>query len=84
MMKMRVKFSHHARRRAKLYRLSLSAIEDVLRDKNLSVGKHEVVEEMEEQQKFPIKIVVSVEKNTVIVITIYPLKRRKKGDEGLL
>ncbi|WP_456438446.1 DUF4258 domain-containing protein [Desulfurobacterium sp.] len=74
---MRIKFSRHAKRRAKLYRLSLLAIENVLKKENLSLGKHEIVEEME-GHKLPIKIVVSVEEDTVIVITAYPLKRRKK------
>jgi hypothetical protein len=33
--------------------------------------------------KFPLKIVYSIEKNSIVVVTAYPLKR-KHGDENLL
>ena len=74
---MKIKFSRHAKRRAKLYNLSLSTIEDILRKENLSPGKHEILQEIKDQ-KFPIKIVVSIENDTIVVITNYPLKKRRK------
>jgi len=74
---MKIKFSRHAKRRAKLYRISLSVIKNILKNKKLSRGKHEIVEEVE-GQKFPIKIVINVENGTIIVITNYPLKKRRK------
>jgi len=73
---MKIKFSRHAKRRAKLYNLSLSTIEDILRKKNLSPGKHEILQDVE-GQKFPTKIVVSVENDTIVVITNYRLKKRR-------
>jgi len=39
---MTIKFSRHAKRRAKLYRLSLPTIENILKKKNLHPGKHEM------------------------------------------
>ncbi len=76
---MKIKFSRHAKRRAKLYKISLSTIENILKKKNLSIGKHEIVEEVK-GQKFPIKIVVSVENDTIVVITNYPLKKGRKKE----
>ncbi|MBX6422286.1 DUF4258 domain-containing protein [Thermosulfurimonas sp. F29] len=74
---MKIKFSRHAKRRAKLYRISLSTIENILKKKNLCPGKHEIIQEVP-GQKFPLKIVVSVENDTIVVITNYPLKKRRK------
>ncbi|MBA2848260.1 DUF4258 domain-containing protein [Thermosulfuriphilus ammonigenes] len=74
---MKIKFSRHAKRRARLYKLSLSAIENILKKKNLPSGKHEIIQEVPDQ-KFPVKIVVSVENDTMVVITNYPLKKRRK------
>ena len=74
---MKIKFSRHAKRRASLYKLSLLAIENILKKKNLLPGKHEIIQEVP-NQKFPVKIVVSVEDDTIIVITNYPLKKRRE------
>jgi len=73
---MKIKFSRHAKRRASLYKLSLLAIENILKKKNLLSGKHEIIQEVP-NQKFPVKIVVSVE-DAIIVITNYPLKKRRE------
>ncbi len=74
---MKIKFSQHAKQRAKLYKLSLSTIENILKKKNLPSGKYEILQEIK-GQKFPIKIVISVENDTIVVITNYPLKKRRK------
>lgn len=71
---MKVKFSRHAKRRAKLYEISESIIERVLAESELKEGKHELIKEFN-GFKYPIKIVVSVENDSVTVITNYPLKR---------
>ncbi len=73
----KIKFSRHAKQRAKLYKIPLSVIEDILKNKNLSSGKHEIVEEVKDQ-KFPIKVVVKVENDKITVITNYPLKRKRR------
>jgi len=69
-----VKFSRHAKRRAKLYNISNSVVENILRNVNLENGEHEIIREVS-GFKYPIKIVVAVEKNTITVITNYPLKK---------
>ena len=74
---MKIKFSRHAKRRAKLYNLSLSTIDNILKKEELHPGKHEIIQEVP-GYKYPIKIVVSVENDTIVVITNYPLKRRRK------
>jgi len=69
-----VKFSRHAKRRAKLYNISESVVENILKDSNLKNGEHEIVREVS-GFKYPIKIVVAVEESIMTVITNYPLKK---------
>jgi len=74
---MKIKFSRHAKRRAKLYNISESAISDILTGMNLRRGEHEIVRNVVGFQ-YPLKIVVSVEGDTATVITNYPLKKGRK------
>jgi hypothetical protein len=69
-----IKFSRHAKRRAKLYEIPESTIEKILADSGLSDGEHELIREVS-GFKYPIKIFVSVESNIMTVITNYPLKK---------
>jgi hypothetical protein len=73
----KIKFSRHAKRRAKLYNISESAISDILKNMNLLQGEHELIRNVDGFQ-YPLKIVVSVEGDTVTVITNYPLKKGRK------
>jgi len=79
---MKIKISRHAKRRAKLYNIPESVIIDILKVKELSQGVHEIIETVE-GFKYPLKIVVTVEDDTITVITNYPLKKGRKN-EGLL
>lgn len=75
---MRIKFSRHAKRRAKLYEISESIICDILTKMNLHQGEHEIIKNVV-GFKYPLKIVVSVEKDlTTTIITNYPLKKGSK------
>jgi hypothetical protein len=74
---MKIKFSRHAKRRAKLFNISESAISDILTGMNLRRGEHEIVRNVVGFQ-YPLKIVVSVEGDTATVITNYPLKKGRK------
>ena len=74
---MKIKFSRHAKRRGKLYKISEEAVKNILERKNLSQGNHEIIEDIE-GFKYPLKIVISVEKDIITVITNYPLKKGKK------
>jgi hypothetical protein len=67
----KVKFSRHALRRAKLYEIPESTIEKILADSELNEGEHELIKEIA-GFKYPVKIVVSVENNIMTIITNYP------------
>jgi len=69
-----IKFSRHAKRRAKLYNISGSIVTDILTGMNLRQGEHEVSKNVP-GFRYPLKIVVSVEGDKVTVITNYPLKK---------
>ena len=79
---MEIKFSRHAKRRAKLYNISEEIIRGILEKKELLEGNQEIIEHVE-CFKYPLKIVVSVENDIVTVITNYPLKRGRKNESLL-
>ncbi len=72
-----VKFSRHAKRRAKLYNISESEIEEMLIDLKLKNGVHELTKDFKGFE-YPIKMVVSVEDDSMTVVTNYPLKKGRK------
>jgi len=69
-----IKFSRHAKRRAKLYKIPEEIILNILKKSDISGGEHEIIRTVE-GFKYPVKIVVSVECQIITVITIYPLKK---------
>ncbi len=73
---MEIKFSRHAKRRLKLYGISEATVSAILAKMKLSQGEHEIIKNI--GQKYPLKIIVSVQKDTVSVITNYPLKKGRK------
>lgn len=72
-----IKFSRHAKRRAKLYGISESIVIDILRNINLHQGEHEIIRDVS-GFKYPVKIVVSVEEDLTTIVTNYPLKKGRK------
>ncbi len=78
---MNIRFSRHAKRRTKLYGISESMVAGILGDMNLVSGEHEIIRDV--GQRYPIKIVVTVEKDTCTVITNYPLKKERKNESTL-
>jgi len=74
---MEIKFSRHAKRRAKLYEISEKTVTDILTNMNLHPGEHEIIKNIS-GFKYPLKIVVSVEEDLMTVITNYPLKKGRK------
>lgn len=72
-----IRFSRHAKRRAKLYKIQESVVETILIGLHLNNGEHEIIKNVS-GFKYPIKIVVAVESNIVTVITNYPLKKGRK------
>ncbi|NOZ25037.1 MAG: DUF4258 domain-containing protein [Nitrospirae bacterium] len=63
---MKIKYSRHAKRRAKLYNISLADIELLLKTSKLLQGKQEFVKSIE-GYNLPLT-----------VITVYPLKKGKR------
>ncbi|HHT9105351.1 MAG TPA: hypothetical protein ACFYD7_05690 [Candidatus Wujingus californicus] len=74
---MQIKLSRHAKRRAKLYKIPESVIIKILEGKELSKGTHEIIENAV-GFKYPLKIVITLEDDIIIVITNYPLKKGRK------
>ncbi len=74
---MKIKYSRHAKRRAKLYRVSLADIENLLKSSKLIQGKQEIVKFIE-GYTLPIKVIVDKENDIITIITVYPLKKRRK------
>lgn len=74
---MDIKFSRHAKRRAKLYGISESMVIDILRNMNLHQGEHEIIKDVS-GLKYPLKVVVSIAGDLITVITNYPLKKGRK------
>ena len=74
---MKIKFSRHAKRRAKLYEISEATVMDILTTMNLHQGEHEIIKDVP-GFKYPLKIVVSVEEELMTVTTNYPLKKGRK------
>ena len=74
---MEIKFSRHAKRRAKLYKIPESTILKILERKELTQGTHEIIENVE-GFSYPLKIVIAVEDNIITIVTNYPLKKGRK------
>jgi len=71
---MKIKFSRHAKRRAKLYKIPETMVEKILEGLGLTDGEHEIIRNVS-GFKYPIKIVFAVENDIMTVITNYPLKK---------
>ena len=74
---MAIKFSRHAKRRAKLYNIPESTILNILKGKYFDQGNQEFIENVE-GFKFPLKIVIVVENDIITIKTVYPLKKGRK------
>jgi hypothetical protein len=74
---MTIRFSRHAIRRMKLYRIPISVVTEILEQLLLEDGRHEIIRPIE-GFPFPIKIVVAVEKTVQHIVTAYPLKKGGK------
>ena len=78
-----IQYSRHANRRMKLYSISQDDILSVIEEKNpeleFSQGKHEIIgKNVCSQDGYPIKVVFSCERDKIVIITAYPLKKGRK------
>jgi len=69
-----IRFSRHAKRRMKLYNIPESSVSDILRNAELSSGRHEIVKKISGTE-LPLKILAAVENERLTVISAYPLKK---------
>ena len=70
---LKIRFSRHAKRRAKLYSIKESIVEQVITEENLTEGENQIVRDLP-GFKYPLKIVAFLDGEVVTVITNYPLK----------
>lgn len=80
---MKIDFSRHARRRARLYSIDeedvKNTIETALLDIGPALGKYEKINyALSEKYGYPLKVVFSIEEESIIVIIAYPLKKERR------
>jgi hypothetical protein len=73
----KIKFSRHAKRRAKVYKISESIILEILKGTELSQGEHVIVRNVAGFE-YPLKIVIAVDGDIITIKTNYPLKKGRK------
>jgi len=69
-----IKFSRHAKRRIKLYKIPEALILTLLKKTTYSFGQQEIIEYVPGYH-LPIKVVFDVIGETITVITAYPFKK---------
>jgi len=72
-----IRFSRHAKRRAKLYKIPESTIRAILSSLDPQRGRHVIMQSVK-GYLYPLKIVITVESDVIKVITNYPLKKKKR------
>ncbi len=70
----KIKFSRHAKRRAKLYKLAETTLQEIVQQAQLEDGQQEIIRHVP-GLTYPLKIIVSREDQLVTIITAYPLKK---------
>jgi hypothetical protein len=82
----KIHFSRHARRRMKLYGISEEEVLHILRtgkaertkdDKIVSLGH------IEERFSYPIKVISAYRDTSLVIVSAYPFKRRKRHESKL-
>ena len=75
------KFSRHAKRRMKLYGISEKDVLNVLtngRKETSEDGKIFFLHDINEKFKYPVKVITVQSDKTLVIISAYPLKKRRK------
>jgi len=74
---MDIHFSRHAQRRLKLYNVSETNVAEILKNSKLIQGHQSVIGRISGFE-LPIKTVIDVDNDKVVVVTAYPLKKTRK------
>ena len=69
-----IRFSRHAKRRAKLYGIAESTVTQLIEETDLVLGEQAIIRSVS-GFRYPLKIVVSFDGDIVTIITSYPLKK---------
>jgi hypothetical protein len=75
-----VRFSRHARRRMQLYHIHEDDVKETinaaLNGRELTSSRLEIIDQKPSKKySYPLRIVISIQPDEVLVITTYPLKR---------
>jgi len=76
-----IKFSRHAKRRMKLYGISKEDVLNVLRNGRKETsedGKRFFLHDINEKFKYPIKVITAQSDKMLVIVSAYPLKKRRK------
>ncbi len=81
---MEIKFSRHAKRRMQRYKVEeddvIMTLKSYVADKQLISGKQEVInKKMSGKYGYPLKVIFSKENDKIVVITAYPLRKKRKS-----
>jgi len=81
-----IKFSRHAKRRMKLYGISEENVLNVLRNGRRETsedGKLIFLHDINENFKYPVKVVTAHSDKGSVIITAYPFIKRRKNESKL-
>ena len=76
-----IKFSRHAKRRMQLYGISKEDVLNVLRNGRKETsedGKIFFRHDINKKFKYPVKVITAQRDRTLVIISAYPLKKRRK------
>ncbi|MCK4619339.1 MAG: DUF4258 domain-containing protein [Desulfobacterales bacterium] len=76
-----IKFSRHSKRRMKLYGISEEDVLNVLRNGRKETsgdGKIFFLHDINEKFKYPIKVITVQGDKAFVIVSAYPLKKRRK------
>lgn len=75
-----MKFSRHAKNNMKLYKIAPNDIEKTIEKPDLSDKEYDKSIAIRRFQDkyfgYPLKVVYKIEKEEIIIVTVYPLKRK--------
>jgi len=81
-----IKFSRHAKRRMKLYEISEEDVLNVLKNGRREIAKDGKIfffHDIKGKLKFPVKVITAQGDKEFVVVSAYPLKKRRKDESKL-
>ena len=72
---MKIKFSRHSKQRMKLYSIPEQVVREIVEKKYDQNKDNQVIIQQIKELKYPLKVIAKTEKDTILIITAYPIKR---------